>query len=138
MYFYEIGCHSYESSPSYILGHELLFSKDEFDNLVSSAFVESYFILSEQNKTDDFFFEGHKYDYYCTPESLVSNVESLLIENHGFVSLKVECSFMPDGNASITENSRYQNDDYLSRIRNAYLIESDRIDRDNKIKNIII
>lgn len=92
MYFYSVGCHTYEESPEVVLYHLNYFTKEEFDGFIFPILKE----LIDTAREGIELYEG-QLSLPVHFESLFHEVADRLCSRHGFQKIKKEVVFQPHG-----------------------------------------
>jgi hypothetical protein len=137
MYIYQVGYWTMEESPSYYLFHVNKYTQEQFDDIVSDAFVKSYKdkwpICELKDISDEHGESTYETDYV---DDILDDAMNYLYKE-GFIEIKTDITFEPFGWASISDESSwkgsYRENDKLNMIREKLNIHK----RDSKLGDIL-
>ncbi len=141
MYFYSIGYTDWEDCPHITLTHTVLYTQDEFNQILLDAYVDVSKISEKLHKEwyDTFNDENRKLYHQYVPriDNLYSGVIELLRKDYGFKDININAYFMPSNTISIISDEDGDPSDLSEEnilLRDRFMkIES----RDTKIKDIL-
>jgi len=105
MNIYQVGYYSYEESPKYLLKSEKLYTKKQFDDLVSDCYQKAYLISKKDFEKDKILD-----NMLLQVEDLLEEVIKILKNDFGFETFNPVCEFMPFGWASVTDYEDWKDD----------------------------
>ena len=105
MNIYQVGYYSYEESPKFLLKSEKLYTKKQFDDLVSDCYKKAYLNIRKDFESDD------NIDHMLSQvEDFLEEVIKILKNEFGFETFNPVCNFMPFGWASVTDYKDWKDD----------------------------
>ena len=107
MFFYEIGYSTWEECPTTSLVHNQEFTQDEFNDILSNAYIQVSKLAEISHKTwyEDWKLSGENtdsgqdvYKYKPRVSDLYNGVIDYLIDKHQFSELNFSAKFIPSDN----------------------------------------
>ncbi len=105
MNIYQVGYYSYEESPEYLLKSEKLYTKKQFDDLVSDCYKKAYLTIKKDFEKDE-----NLENMLSKVEHFLEEVIKILKNDFGFKTFNPVCDFMPFGWASVTDYEDWRDD----------------------------